>query len=304
MVNADLITPRGESSIPADPGLTLAACRERWQREAHLGKSHPRRSSCRYYRWGQGPALLFIPGLSLESTSFVMAMAQLQSQFTCIGYELPTGANLARYQHAGLRDELLALVDHLQLGRAYLVGFSFGSTIALAALAQQQGRFPRAILVGGFARRPLAWPEVMLAHFARYFPMRVADVPGFARRLRRHNARLFANRPPEELATFCAAEGLAQLRTVASRALIMHHTDLRPLLPRIEQPVLLVHGERDHLVGSEFQVELKRGLPSAARAEIENCGHYPQLTHPETFTEIVRQFLTPAVCPAECQPAQ
>jgi len=79
---------------------------------------------------------------------------------------------------------------------------------------------------------------------------------------------------------------------------------MRPLLSRIEQPMLLIHGDCDHLVPQKAQEELKAGLPNAARAEIEHCGHYPQLTHPGAFTEIVRQFLTPAMCPAECQSAQ
>jgi len=249
-VDAELLTPRAE--MPAGSDQSLASCRQRWQREAQHGDYHTGRYRCRYYRWGQGPALVFIPGLSLESTSFVIPMAALQAQFTCIGYELPSGvgdgANLAGYSHAGLRDDLLGLLDHLRLDRGYLLGFSFGSTIALAALAQQPRRFPRGILVSGFARRPLAWAEVMLAHFARYLPIRVADVPGFARRVRRHNEQLFASRPPEELADFCAMEGSLSLRTVAGRALLMHRIDMRPLLSRIEQPTLLIHGDCDHLV--------------------------------------------------------
>ena len=308
MVNTDLVKPRGESSSPAGFDLTLAACRDRWQREAQRGEFDTDRYRCRYYRWGQGPALAFVPGLSLESTSFVMAMAQLQSQFTCIGYELPTGigdgASLARYDLAGLRDDLMALCDHLRIDRGYLLGFSFGSMIALAALAEQPRRFPRGILLGGFARRQLAWAEVLLANFVRHCPGRVGNVPGYARRIHRHNVELFKDRPLEELADFCAGEGERPLRTVSGRALIMHRTDLRPILPRIEQPILLVHGDRDHLVPGTAQDELKAGLPNAARAEIEHCGHYPQLTHPAVFTEIVRQFLTPAACPAECPSAQ
>ena len=305
-MDAELLTPRAET--PAGSDLSLAACGQRWQREAQHGEFHTGRYRCSYYRWGQGPAVVFIPGLSLESTSFVIPMAALQAQFTCIGYELPSGvgdgANLAGYSHANLRDDLVALLDQLRIDRCYLVGFSFGSTIALAAFAHQPRRFPRGILVGGFARRPLAWAEVMLAHFARYLPNCVADVPGFARRVRRHNEPLFASRPPEELADFCAMEGSRPLRTVAKRALLMHRIDMRPLLSRIEQPMLLIHGDCDHLVPQKAQEELKAGLPNAARAEIEHCGHYPQLTHPGAFTEIVRQFLTPAMCPAECQSAQ
>lgn len=288
----------------ADP-LTLVESLDRLRRQAAHGCCDTGRYRCRYYQWGEGPALIFIPGLSLESTSFAMAMDRLRTQFTCIGYELPTAddADLTRYRHRDLRDDLLALVDHLRIERSYLLGFSFGATIALAAMAEAPRRFARALLVGGFARRPLAWAEVLLAHWIRYCPGRIARVPGFAALVRRHNAELYAGRPAGELEHFCAAEGAPLLRTFAARALLMHRTDLRPLLEQIQQPVLLIHGERDPLVGLGLQDELRRGLPNAARAAIENCGHYPQLTHPEVFSAVVREFLTPTLaCPANpCQ---
>jgi pimeloyl-[acyl-carrier protein] methyl ester esterase len=270
------------------------------QQQARHADFDTGRYRCRYYQWGQGPALIFIPGLSLESTSFAMAMARLHTQFTCIGYELPTATDtdLTRYRHRDLRDDLLALIDHLRIERGYLLGFSFGATIALTTLAAAPRRLPRALLVGGFARRPLAWAEVLLAHWMRYCPGRIAHVPGFSALVRRHNAELYADRPADELDLFCAAECAPLLRTFAARALLMHRTDLRPILGQIHQPVLLVHGERDPLVGRAYQDELKRGLANAALAGIENCGHYPQLTHPELFSAVVREFLTPAMCPA------
>jgi pimeloyl-ACP methyl ester carboxylesterase len=278
--------------------LRLAECLAQWQREAQHARVDTGRYRCRYYTWGRGPALVFIPGLSLESTSFVMAMSRLHTQFQCVGYELPTGAgdgvSLTRYGHRHLRDDLFALLDHLRLERCYLLGFSFGATVALAALGGQPRRFPRAVLVGGFARRPLVWTEVMVAHWARYWPGRVGALPLADRAIRRHNAEFFATRPPGELDHFCAEELRPRLRTIAARALLMHQTDLRPTLARITQPTLLVYGDGDTHVGRVYRDELKQGLPNAARAEIENCAHYPQLTHPEVFTEITRRFLTPS----------
>jgi pimeloyl-ACP methyl ester carboxylesterase len=55
----------------------------------------------------------------------------------------------------------------------------------------------------------------------------------------------------------------------------------------------LVCGDRDALVGKACAQELKQGLPFVARAEIEQCGHYPHLTHPEVLSEVVRQLLLP-----------
>src|SRR5207249_9209613 len=105
------------------------------------------------------------------SRSFIMPMARLTEHFRCIAYDLPTGrgdgARLRRYVHADLLDDLLALLDHLQLPQAYLFGSSFGATITLAALHKGPDRFPRAVLQGGFAYRPLARAEVLLARLAR-----------------------------------------------------------------------------------------------------------------------------------------
>ena len=77
---------------------------------------------------------------------------------------------------------------------------------------------------------------------------------------------------------------------------MVHRLDLRPILPAIHQRVLLVCGDRDPLVGRTCAQELKQGLPFAARAEIEQCGHQPHLTHPEVLGEVVRQFLLPTSC--------
>src|SRR5436309_2539033 len=85
------------------------------------------------------------------------------------------------------------------------------------------------------------------------------------------------------------------MSAVARRALLLHQTDLRPLLPRIRQPVLLACGDLDPLVNRGCEETLLRGLPQARRIELSACGHNPQFTHPEILAELVRHFLTPPV---------
>jgi pimeloyl-ACP methyl ester carboxylesterase len=72
--------------------------------------------------------------------------------------------------------------------------------------------------------------------------------------------------------------------------------DLRPLLPRIRQPVLLIGGDADRVVPPRFERILLDGLPHVDRAELPCCGHLPQYTHPELTAELVRRFLTPPGC--------
>lgn len=282
--------------------LVLRDSLEQWRREAEPGELDTGRYRCRYVAWGKGPALVFVPGLSSDALSFVQPMARLRHDFRCVAYDLPTGAGdgarLARYRHDDLRDDLFALLDHLKLGRTYLLGFSFGATVALAALAAQPARFARAILVGGFARRRLSPAEIFLAHWGRYWSGRLADSAVAAAVVHHNHFGSFAQRPAEDWQFFLKHSCRPAWKTFAQRVLLLSRTDVRPLLGRVAQPTLLVYGDRDPLVPRTFQDELQKGLPNAARAELEGCGHQPQFTHPEVLSELIRQFLTPnATCP-------
>lgn len=278
--------------------LVLRECLERWRTETRHGVCDTGRYRCRHVVWGNGPTLVLIPGMGLDAVGFVMLMARLQAHFRCVSFDLPDGnsdgARVRSYRHADHVADLFALLDHLSIRACTLLGSSFGSTIALAALHEQPGRFPRAILQGGFARRPLAWAEVMAASFCRFMPGRVAHLPLVRQVLERGHRAAFADREPAVWDFFVEENLRIPLRAFASRALLMHRIDLRPLLPAIQQPVLMVCGDRDPLVGKACEAELKQGLPMAARAEIENCGHLPQLTHPEVLAEVVRQWLVPS----------
>jgi pimeloyl-ACP methyl ester carboxylesterase len=138
--------------------------------------------------------------------------------------------------------------------------------------------------------------EVLTASFARFLPGRLSQLP-FARHLLGYNQResLLAREP--DIWDFFVEQNLRlSMRALAARALLIHRLDLRPILSAIKQRVLIVCGDRDPLVGKTCEMELMQGLPSTARAEIENCGHFPHLTHPEVLAEVVGHFLTPQAC--------
>jgi pimeloyl-ACP methyl ester carboxylesterase len=280
--------------------MELGEVLARFEREAVRGVCDTGRYRCPYYSWGSGPPLLFIPGLCDDALSFVLPAAALSGQFRCIAYDLPSGrgdgASLARYRHEDLAADAVALLDHLGVERTYVSGSSFGGTVALAAMHAHPRRFPRGILEGSFARRPLAAAEVLLARAAQFWPGSMRRLPFRTRLLRRGHYGPFAARAPEIWDYFLARASSPPIRAVARRALLLHRTDLRTLLPEVRQPVLLICGDGDHLVGKDCEDVLLRGLPNAARVELEQCGHLPHFTHPELLAEVVRRFLTPPPC--------
>jgi pimeloyl-ACP methyl ester carboxylesterase len=293
-----------DCSTQSDPDcakrLLLRECLERRGQEAQQGVLDTGRYRCRHVVWGRGPTLVLIPGMASDALSFAMLMARLQEHFRCVSFDLPSGegdgARLMTYRHADLARDLFALLDHLRIRDCFLMGFSFGSTIALSALHRQPWRFSHAILQGGFARRPLSASEVFFASWGRFWPGRLKHLPLLRRIIEKNHREPFREREPDVWDFFIERHCRVPLRAFASRVLMLHRLDLRPILPAIHQSVLLVCGDRDPLVSKACAQELKQGLPFVAGAEIEQCGHQPHLTHPEVLVEIVRQFLLPRAC--------
>lgn len=250
----------------------------------------------RYFAWGDGPPVVFVHGMADAARAFVMVMHRLVGRFTCIAYELPDGTTdgsaLARYHPADYSADLVAVLDHLRIDRAAVVGSSFGSTVALAAVASHPARFTHTVLQNGFAHRPLNRFQRLLARSARFWPGWFADWPELykvvMRRVERH---LLATLPPEVADLHLAHGARTPIRAAALRALAIDRADLRPVLPTIRTPVLLLTGDRDPLVPPEYAAELQRGLPDSRRVEFVNCGHYPQYSHPGPMAEAITGFL-------------
>ena len=66
--------------------------------------------------------------------------------------------------------------------------------------------------------------------------------------------------------------------------------DFRPLLPRISQPTLIVHGRHSQLYDAATAQYLARALPNASEIEFEGSGHAPQLEQSDRFNEVIRDF--------------
>jgi pimeloyl-ACP methyl ester carboxylesterase len=277
--------------------LRLADAQARFASEAKRGMCATGRYRMSYYEWGSGPPLVFIHDVSDSSRSFLLPIARLSAHFRCIAYDLPSGhgdgARLGRYTPELLVADLFALLDHLALPRSYLLGASFGATVALRALRAAPERLPRAVLQGGVAHRPLRFAERCLAWLARRAPGPMARVPRRDRVLELVHRPMFAGREEEVWDAYVRWTGEARIKALGHQALWLHRTDLRPILPEVRQPVLLVVGERDTTVPSRHAKVLLDGLPNAGQAVIAGCGHVPSYTHPEALAEVVHHFLTP-----------
>jgi pimeloyl-ACP methyl ester carboxylesterase len=276
----------------------VAATLERLEREAEHGICDTGRYRCRYYAWGTGPAIVFIHGLGDDALAFALVIGHLSAHFRCIVYDLPgrpnDGSRGRPRSHADLVADLLALLDHLGERSAAVCGFSLGSTVALAALHAAPDRFTHGILVAGFARRRLSWHEWLLARMAVRWtaPVRWLPMIGPVRAVM--HGRPFVGKPADLWRFFRERTDAPLIRTVAGNALLLHDSDLRPILPEITRPILMVGSLGDPLVPAKSTEELAHGLPHVTRIVWKERGHAIIYSHAEELAQEIASFLTPA----------
>jgi pimeloyl-[acyl-carrier protein] methyl ester esterase len=176
-----------------------------------------------------------------------------------------------------------------------VLGWSLGALIALAWAAAAPAQVERLVLVGGtpcFVRQA-DWrhgvePDVF-ASFAR-------DVRADRERTLRRFAALAAHGDADAKTVARALHAaLADTRTTPETLLgglrVLLGSDVRALLPRIAQPVLVVHGEQDQIAPCAAATYLAATLPRAQIEVIADAGHAPFVTHSGPIAERIERFL-------------
>lgn len=69
------------------------------------------------------------------------------------------------------------------------------------------------------------------------------------------------------------------------------YPELRPLLPNLTVPVLIVAGQEDRLIRSWYFEAVATEIPEATLNLIPQCGHMPQEECPTEFMEVVLKYL-------------
>jgi pimeloyl-ACP methyl ester carboxylesterase len=241
--------------------------------------------------------LLMLHGL-MATGDFFDAQRPLAARHRLIRVDLRGHGRSAAGAHldvARAADDIAELVAALDLQGAIGVGWSLGATALWRTLAGPAGgRFAGAVVVDMTARvrNGEDWslglsPE---ACAARAEAMR-ADFPAFAAAA---GQAIFAQPvdPAHEAKAAWASDEFARSDESAIAALwaSLEDEDVRPLLPCILQPTLIVHGAHSHLYGAETAAHLAAALPNARIVRFDRSGHAPHIEEPDRFNRIIADF--------------
>jgi pimeloyl-ACP methyl ester carboxylesterase len=270
----------------------------RYDASAEVGCWDGPRYRMTYRVLGQGPPLFLIPGIASTYRVYALLLNRLAEHFQTIVYDYPgeqldDGARLGRITHDHLVDDLFGLIDGRNVGRAFLVGLSFGSTIALKALHREPRRFPKSAVQGGFAHRRFSAAERWALRLGRLIPGTAARLP-LRRQILAYNSRPeFPALLDDRWEFYVEQNGLTPIRALAHRVDLLTRLDLRPLVPAIPAEILLLQGREDRIVPHRDFEALRDALPKAEAVVMPTVGHQPHVTHAEILAQVIHQYLLP-----------
>lgn len=194
-----------------------------------------------------------------------------------------TMADTASVTFARMADDLLAVLDALGIKQCVLAAESSGAATALTAVAQQPDRFTGLVLSGGlYFQPPTNEPPPFLLGLQTNYETTVdqfihASLPETNDPAMYDWARKILLRADQAAAVnlFKATIGL----------------DLRPLLPQITLPTLLLHGDADRILALTSSQWLASQLAQGQLQVLPGAGHAPMMTFPQEVTAAIDEFL-------------
>jgi pimeloyl-ACP methyl ester carboxylesterase len=241
---------------------------------------------------GSGPALYLLNGYSGTHELYSLFVWLLQDRYRCVLFDYPVPSDRKNLTLTDMADDLVAIADTCGDRQCHLFASSFGGLVAMTAMARHPGRFGRSIIQAGFARRSLSRFERAFIDICQRLPGRLRHFPGRGAVQRQSHRRWF---PPFDWTRwqfFSDNTGSVPLADLADRAAIVRDCDLRPLLPAIDQPLLLLRTEGNGQILDACNQELVDGLSHATVETMNDTGQLPYLTHPHRLAKVVHAYLT------------
>jgi pimeloyl-[acyl-carrier protein] methyl ester esterase len=250
---------------------------------------------------GNGPDLVLLHGWGLNVRVWDGLVEELRDRFRLIAVDLPghgrsawnPGRNTPAEQ-AWLLHSTLAPISN----RYSLLGWSLGGQIALDLAAAMPAQIDKLVLVATTPKFTAApdWP----------YGMKVDVITQMATQLRtdyEQTVRDFLDLQVrgsidgdsviEQLRGALFVHGQAKPEALESGLNTLATSDLRPTLPHVLTPTLVIAGQNDRITPPDASRVLATTLPDARYVEMRRAAHAPFLSHRKEFTAVLDRFLRP-----------
>jgi pimeloyl-ACP methyl ester carboxylesterase len=239
---------------------------------------------------GRGRPVLFLHGWMGSWRYWFPTMERVADHFRAYSFDF-WGFGESRRQVTpesiqNYSNQVIRFLDELGIDRVLLVGHSMGGMVALKTAIAHPRRIARVAAVGApIVGDSLSWLLKLTDQ-----PL-LADLFARNRWLRRFAFRHFLGETNDPAVNEILDDSVKSSSTTLQRAVAsMWRTDLRPELPRLTVPTLIVHGGRDEIVHPN-QADLFSNVPAAEVVVMPESRHFPFLDEAEIFNEVLLRFL-------------
>jgi 3-oxoadipate enol-lactonase len=247
------------------------------------------RTTLHYEDTGSGPAVVFSHGFLMDRDMFAPQVQALAPEFRCIAWDerghgdTVTEGSWSFWDSA---EDVLALIDHLELESAFLVGMSQGGFLSLRAALLSPERLNGLFLIDSQAG---AEPPEVLPMYKALAEEWVTNGPNpsitdvvattiLGSAARDPWVKKWMARPKESIAE--------PFKTLTSRE------DIHDRLGEISAPARVVHGTDDAAIPIDRAERLCEGLPNCEGLTlIAGGGHASNLSHPNEVNEVLLDFV-------------
>lgn len=236
---------------------------------------------------GQGPAVLFSHGVLMDHEMFAGQVQGLAGEFRCVSWDQRGHGQTDQsgsWTYWDSAQDALAILDHLEIDHAFLVGMSQGGFLSLRAALLAPERVSGLALIDSQAgpEDPTMIPV--------YEDLLTTWLGGPTRDIAGSVAQIILGPADHEpwVSKWLARPHqwvVEPFRTLSGRE------DLHDRLSEIVCPALVIHGEADPAISMDQARALCDGLTRCeGLIAIEGAGHAANLSHPGVVTEALRDF--------------
>ncbi|MBW3128223.1 alpha/beta fold hydrolase [Hymenobacter profundi] len=250
---------------------------------------------------GEGEeTLLFCNGLGCSQEIWQYLTPRLRTRYQLVLFDYPGTGNAQpdaydAQRHSTLQgyvEDIIAICQALQLQRIILVGHSVGASIALVTAAYAPTLVSSVVLLAPspcYLNEPGYYGGFERVDVDQLLSLMEQDYDGWASLLA---SLLIGSQNPATLGEqlngfFCQADHLI----TKNLARLTFYTDVRPVVPNVRMPTLILQCQQDVAAPEEVGAYLSRHLPQGTLVIMQATGHCPHLSAPLETLAAIEAFL-------------
>jgi pimeloyl-ACP methyl ester carboxylesterase len=247
-----------------------------------------------YTKAGSGPPLVLLHGAPSDSRTWQWMVPDLARDHTVIAWDAPGFGESSdideSWRARQFADALAAFVAAVGVERPHVVGHSFGTMVALSLFQHHPAVPASLVLIGGYA----GWagslpPEEVARRLEMFFGMaELGDdfdpksYPGLF-------SDLITGDRDAALVTMMREN--VRPATIRAAGHIGAETDLRQMLPTVDIPTLVLHGEADARSPLTNAEALHAAIPTSQLLVLPELGHACVVEDPAACGAAIRRFV-------------